>query len=649
MEIPKELRLETYERRKFSATMDHMGLTVEVIPGAEGRGAIVKGFIDAISLHDDMVKNVEDQTLALKNIRREFTKKNRMYRNLDGAWNTFMSDHQEDFEEFKVLAPKMVGMEERLERITDAKAKIKAEADWNRFKELEPLCIKLDEVQTALDTAREERDVVQARMLEIEGMLARSKTEEKKLADNITDDHIIACEKGKNIAHIFPNVQANYVLYSLNKTYTETLDFKEIKNLIKKEKPPHNVIFCRYDYRYDPFYEVWRSLNELRNMGVCIDDPMISKAEFVSLAASGDFNAVKEVLLRGEDPNCKDYTGATALHAAAANKHQDCIELLHRAGAKPDVRDANLLTPMLTAVMKGHLAVVRQLLEMNCDREARDKNQRNALYFAMTSGNASMVNFFVNNDNVNEAEQLWGFTPMHTAANLGNLPLVEQLLSFGGSIYKKDLQGRTAEDVAREAQYRAVVAHLELERYSAPAQLCHKDVESGLCVWVGEFGALDPVWSTDVGITEVITLTTTLRKPSNMDWLTDDEECKHLTCLVDAEDDDESEGSFVEFQSSLAGALTHLLALMKKGDAQILVCDPSGVSTAPALLAVALLLRHQTPITTTLAHIGVARPALKMSKSLRRGLEIIQTDFNDKKMKRLDAKIRHAVVLSNGF
>ena len=172
---------------------------------------------------------------------------------------------------------------------------------------------------------------------------------------------------------------------------------------------------------------------------------------------------------------------------------------------------------------------------------------------------------------------------------------------------------------------------------------------TGLCVWVGEYGALDPMWSTDVGITEVITLTTTLRKPSNMDWLTDDEECKHLTCLVDADDDDESEGSFVEFQSSLAGALTHLLALMKKGDAQILVCDPSGVSTAPALLAVALLLRHQTPITTTLAHIGVARPALKMSKSLRRGLEIIQTDFNEKKMKRLDAKIRHAVVLSNGF
>jgi hypothetical protein len=88
---------------------------------------------------------------------------------------------------------------------------------------------------------------------------------------------------------------------------------------------------------------------------------------------------------------------------------------------------------------------------------------------------------------------------------------------------------------------------------------------------------------------------------------------------------------------------------MKSGDAQVLIVDPTGRGTGPALLAVALLLRYQTPITASLATIAVARPALRMSRSLRRGLETLQMDFNDKKMKRLDAKIRHAVVLSNGF
>ena len=51
------------------------------------------------------------------------------------------------------------------------------------------------------------KEIKYTRLLEVEGVLARSKTEEKRLADNITDDHIIACEQGKNIAHIFPNIR----------------------------------------------------------------------------------------------------------------------------------------------------------------------------------------------------------------------------------------------------------------------------------------------------------------------------------------------------------------------------------------------------------------------------------------------------------
>ena len=58
--------LERYEKRKFSATVDNLGLTVELIPGADGKGAIVKGFISAIDLHDDIVKKVDDQVISLK-------------------------------------------------------------------------------------------------------------------------------------------------------------------------------------------------------------------------------------------------------------------------------------------------------------------------------------------------------------------------------------------------------------------------------------------------------------------------------------------------------------------------------------------------------------------------------------------------------
>ena len=133
-----------------------------------------------------------------------------------------------------------------------------------------------------------------------------------------------------------------------------------------------------------------------------------------------------------------------------------------------------------------------------------------------------------------------------------------------------------------------------------------------------------------------------------MEWLKDDDECKHFVQLVDVDDDDATDASFLEFKNTISGTLTHLLSLLK-GDAEILICDPSGKSTGAALLSIALLFKLQISIADSLAATCIARPAVQMSRSLRRGLEKIQMDFNEQKMKRLDAKIRNAVVLSNGF
>ena len=91
------------------------------------------------------------------------------------------------------------------------------------------------------------------------------------------------------------------------------------------------------------------------------------------------------------------------------------------------------------------------------------------------------------------------------------------------------------------------------------------------------------------------------------------------------------------------------MELMKVGDAEILIVDPTGKSTSAALLAVALLMRYQYKVTDTLAACAVARPQLKISLSLRKGLEMTQRTHDEKKLKRLDAKIRNAVILSGGF
>jgi hypothetical protein len=647
--VPKELKLEHYERRKQAATLDNLLLTVELIPGRDGIGAIVKNFVDGINNHDVACKKYEEQWDNLVAIRRDFQKKNRLYRNLDGAWNTLMSDNAEDFAEYNILVPKMYDIEARIERVQDEKVKMQMQADYDRYLELDPYCSKLLQVQTHLNDSREARDEAQKDLLFNEQELTRMRSEEKTLASKITDDHVVANEQGKAIGHIFPNIQSNNVLFSIGSVHTEDMPYNQVILEIKKAQPPHKCIFRRYDYRFDLFRHVWYSLQELRESGVTIDDPMMAKAELVRLASVGDFNAVKGFLLRGEDPNAQDYTGTTCMHAAAANNHPDIIELLHRAGADVNTRDKNMSSPLISAVTKGNLPIVRQLIEIGADRNVSDKNNRNVLYYAMISGNLKMVNFFCNTKNCNNPEALWGFTPMHTAANLGNLDLTKKLLTYGASIYKKEKQGRTPEDVARETGYLEQAEFLENERYSAPAQLAYSDHDNRVNIWIGEFAALDPHWTTDVGITEVVCLTTPGQKPENDLWLEDDEQCKHYVFEVDVNDEDESRGNWESFSKAVPAILKQLVALIKYGDCEILICDPRGNSTSPTLLAIALLMKYQNKITESLARFAIARPSMEINKALRIGLEEVQTTFDKKKLAKLDDKMRHAVIISAAF
>ena len=86
--VPPELKVEFYERRRNTTNFERLELAIELIPGKDGIGAVVRNFIDAISLHDVAVKNVEDKWLEVEGLRHDFNRKNRLYRNFDSAWNT---------------------------------------------------------------------------------------------------------------------------------------------------------------------------------------------------------------------------------------------------------------------------------------------------------------------------------------------------------------------------------------------------------------------------------------------------------------------------------------------------------------------------------------------------------------------------------
>ena len=84
-------------------------------------------------------------------------------------------------------------------------------------------------------------------------------------------------------------------------------------------------------------------------------------------------------------------------------------------------------------------------------------------------------------------------------------------------------------------------------------------------------------------------------------------------------------------------------------DAQILLCDPTGISTAAALMAAYFIVQKQYRLEHILEACSIARPKIAVSLSLRRGLDQLQRSLDEKKMKRYNAKVRNSVAMSVGF
>ncbi len=349
---------------------DRLDLVVDFRAGRNGIGATMKSFIDAIKAHDGMVLRLEASMLALATLKKGYKTKNRLFRNLDSAWNVIL-ENPIDYYDYLELLPKMDNIVEKLKLIIDPVDKEELHAQYVRFKALEPICSKQLAIYSAYLEAREGNDEAIRQLLAAEKELAKQVEEEKLLAAQISDDHVMADELKKPLSVVFPNVQGDryhmmqnvpkavvkhelifnfsiclvgYILATINGEYVEDLPFAEVMSRVRRARSPHNAVFLRYDYRYDPFKGDWRSLQELREMGVCVEDPLLQKMHFISLAAQGDLSSVQHLLLSGEDPNATDLTGSTALAAAAVNQHEEVIKLLFKAGADVNLPDKNVVT-----------------------------------------------------------------------------------------------------------------------------------------------------------------------------------------------------------------------------------------------------------------------------------------------------------------
>ena len=168
-------------------------------------------------------------------------------------------------------------------------------------------------------------------------------------------------------------------------------------------------------------------------------------APLLATVASGDLQAVENLLDKGADVNAKGEGGyvsgeggLSAFHVAAWDGQKDIVELLITRGADVDEK-ANFAawlydgswTPLYFAICHHHSDVAEFLLTRGADVNVKDERDLMPLHLALYKGLTNLAEILVARDADVNARGTWSLTPLQIATKKGYTEFVTILREHG--------------------------------------------------------------------------------------------------------------------------------------------------------------------------------------------------------------------------
>ncbi|XP_070579650.1 transient receptor potential cation channel subfamily A member 1-like [Ptychodera flava] len=188
--------------------------------------------------------------------------------------------------------------------------------------------------------------------------------------------------------------------------------------------------------------------------GADVDARKEDQFSALHVAAINNHTEIAVMLLaRGAKVNAQDEEDMTPLHRAGVYNRTDMIKILLNRGADLEARDSEHFTPLLGTAWKGQSEAALSLLLNGANICATDHVLKTCLHWAVEENHVKYVSallrhgaeILLNSKDSNDQ------TPLHYAAENGNLEMLQLLLSNGAKPDVKDAEEKVPLHIA--AQY----------------------------------------------------------------------------------------------------------------------------------------------------------------------------------------------------
>jgi len=183
-------------------------------------------------------------------------------------------------------------------------------------------------------------------------------------------------------------------------------------------------------------------------------------------AQYGNVDIVNKLIENGADINIKDKYGSTALRWAIVGDNKDIALLLIKKGIDFKIKDESGHTALDIAVRKNKYDIAHILINKGADIDNRNDKGYTPLHAAILFNHYKIAELLIENgadvnsqgkcgyypagryDDIKKCEGYTGWSPLHSAASIGNAKMIELLLKNRANANIKDFDGNTPTDIA---------------------------------------------------------------------------------------------------------------------------------------------------------------------------------------------------------